>query len=262
MNNLDLKITNNEKHLSRISERFSDVQKTKLAKAARDFEGLLTSMMLKSMTKTTEGLFGEEGFGGGILDTVFENELSSLMANSSNTGIAEMIYKKLTGEEIEAVKKALEMKAPPVKTNTENTHPAISPANKSLYKLEKFDDIINEASQKYNVDKNLIKSVILTESAANEKAKSVANAKGLMQLIDSTARNMGVKNVWDPRENIFGGTKYLSNLIRQYNGDVKLALAAYNAGPGNVDKYNGVPPFNETKNYIARVFGYLNHFNG
>ena len=81
-----------------------------------------------------------------------------------------------------------------------------------------------------------------------------------MQLIDSTASSMGVKNVFDPKENIYGGTKYLSDLLRQYNGNVKLALAGYNAGPKNVDKYNGVPPFTETKNYITRVVGYLKHF--
>jgi len=83
-----------------------------------------------------------------------------------------------------------------------------------------------------------------------------------MQLIDSTASNMGVKNVWDPKENIFGGTKYLSQMLRKYNGNVNLALASYNAGPVNVQKYGGVPPFEETQNYIKRVIGYFNHLNG
>ena len=129
-------------------------------------------------------------------------------------------------------------------------------------RLNKYEDIINAASNSFGVDKNLIKSVILTESAANQNAVSSAKAKGLMQLIDSTATEMGVSNVWDPKENIFGGTKYLAEMLRKYNGDMNLALASYNAGPQNVDKYGGIPPFEETQNYVKRVKGYFNHLNG
>ena len=83
-----------------------------------------------------------------------------------------------------------------------------------------------------------------------------------MQLMDSTAVELGVENSYDPKQNIFGGAKYLSEMLRQYNGDLELSLAAYNAGPGAVNKHNGVPPFEETKNYISRIKGYLNYFNG
>ena len=97
--------------------------------------------------------------------------------------------------------------------------------------------------------------------SAKENALSKANAKGLMQLIDSTATDMGVKNVWNPAQNIEGGTKYISKMLKKYDGDVELSLAAYNAGPGNVDKYNGIPPFDETQKYVKRVLGYLNYLD-
>ncbi|MGE5682170.1 MAG: transglycosylase SLT domain-containing protein [Bacillota bacterium] len=290
---MELKITNEGKHISKtpeINERFSPDQKAKLAKASRDFESLLTSMMLKSMTKNTTGMFGEENLGGDVFQSMFENEISSMISKTKTLGVAEQLYKKITGEDLpsdvmknvvsklekdplfKAINEVnndendsaeqIEEEVKPVETKVNDNHPAIEPGKRSMHRLNKFEHIINEASKSYGVDKNIIKSVILAESAGNEKAHSAAKAKGLMQLMDSTARSMGVNNIWDPKENIFGGTKYLAGLLRQYNGNLKLALAAYNAGPGNVDRYNGVPPFSETKSYISRVMGYLNHLNG
>lgn len=271
---MDLKITNSE-HLagsSEVNDRFSPEQKTKLAKASKDFESLLTSMMLKSMTKTTGGLFGDEALGGDVFDGMFQNEIASFMTKKNSLGVAEKLYKKITGEDLSKTEPEIPAARPkkkkahaaevPVEVNAKNTSPAIAPSNSSLTRLDKYESIIEKAGKEYGIDKNIIKSVILAESAGNEKAHSVAQAKGLMQLLDSTASQMGVKNIWNPAENINGGTKYLAGLLRQYNGDLKLALAAYNAGPGNVDKYKGVPPFHETKTYITRVMGYLNHLNG
>jgi soluble lytic murein transglycosylase-like protein len=269
---MELKITNELKHFSSTPEiDFSKKsiankpvdESLKLKKAAQDFESLFTSMMLKSMSQTTEGLFGKESFGGDFYSTIFENEIASEISKGKGIGIADFIYKKLESRNLLENSENKINESPPIKMKTElKDLPDIIPGKNSLKRLSKYEHLINEASTLYGVDKNLIRSVILTESAANEKAISKAKAKGLMQLMDGTAKDMGVKNVWNPKENIFGGTKYLAQMLRQYKGDVKLTLASYNAGPGNVAKFNGIPPFEETKNYITRVLGYLNHLNG
>ena len=112
--------------------------------------------------------------------------------------------------------------------------------------------LIDKYSQKYNLDKNLVKAVVKQESGFNSKAVSPVGAQGLMQLIPSTAKGLGVRNPFDAEQNIAGGTKYLKNLINKYDS-VKLGLAAYNAGSGAVNKYGGVPPYKETQNYVNKI---------
>lgn len=119
--------------------------------------------------------------------------------------------------------------------------------------LKSFEFAINSAARKYRVDPALVRAVIHAESAFRPGARSKKGAMGLMQLMPDTAQDMGVANVLAPEDNIFGGVRYLAWLLEQNHGNTLLATAAYNAGPGAVKRYNGVPPFEETQTYVKRV---------
>jgi soluble lytic murein transglycosylase-like protein len=120
-----------------------------------------------------------------------------------------------------------------------------------------YDEIIEEAARTYQLDPRMIKAVMQTESAFNAMAVSPVGALGLMQLMPEVAKELGVTDPLDPRQNIMGGSKYLKQLLDAHDGNVRLALASYNAGPGNVAKYRAIPPFKETRNYVKKVTGLL-----
>jgi len=127
------------------------------------------------------------------------------------------------------------------------------------YSRTQYDNLITSVARNQGMNPSVIKSIIEVESGYNPYARSSKGAMGLMQLMPQTAQDLGVTDPWDPMENITGGTKYISWLIRKYNGNLMLALAAYNAGPSAVDSYGGIPPYQETADYVrnvlARIYG-------
>ncbi len=146
-------------------------------------------------------------------------------------------------------------------SSSANTTAANATSSGSVSSPENLEEYFKEASETYGVDINLLKAIARQESNFNPSATSSAGAMGVMQLMPSTAKGLGVTNAYDAQENIMGGAKLMAQNLKKYNGDVSLALAAYNAGGGNVDKYGGIPPFKETQNYVKKVLGYYQNSN-
>ncbi len=148
--------------------------------------------------------------------------------------------------------------------------PSVSAETRALYaqtsqdpgRFARFDPVIREAAQLYQLPEALIRAVIKQESDFNPYSVSTSNAMGLMQLLPSTAASMNVSDPFDPRQNILGGTRFLRLLANTFNGDLVLTVAAYNAGAGAVIRYSGVPPFDETQHYVRQVLRYYYEFRG
>jgi len=125
---------------------------------------------------------------------------------------------------------------------------------------EQINQLVQQNADIWQVDPALIKSVIANESSFNANAQSPVGAQGLMQLMPETATALGVRNSFDPAQNVAGGTRYLRSLLDRFKGDTRLAVAAYNAGPGAVEKYGDVPPYAETQSYVKNVLGSLDQY--
>ena len=178
-------------------------------------------------------------FGNLVKNDVSLNVNGRIVTNNNNDySIENAINNVVNANSVSAVAKAAAI----MQSVTSNTPPK-----------NQLISMIEQVSEKHGVDSKLVKAVIKQESGFNPNAKSKAGALGLMQLMPSTAKNLGVNDPLNPVQNVEGGVKYLKSMLNKYNGNVILALAAYNAGPNAVDKYLGVPPYKETQNYVRSI---------
>lgn len=177
--------------------------------------------------------------------TPFEEVLQS--SAKSNFGTL------LLDPRIKQVNANIVKQAPQVNLKNALTEATAVQANTQQTSKAQILNVVSQISKKHGVDEKLVQALIKQESGFNPKAKSKSGAIGLMQLMPATARNLGVKDPYNTVQNVEGGVKYLKSMLNKYNGNVILALAAYNAGPGAVDKYSGVPPYQETQNYVKNI---------
>ena len=137
---------------------------------------------------------------------------------------------------------------------------AVAPSDASPERFKRYNEVIREAATLYQIPEELVRAVIKVESDYDPRAVSRVGAQGLMQLMPETAQRMQVRDVMDPRENVLGGVRYLRVLANMFNGNLQLTLAGYNAGENAVVKHGGIPPFDETEDYVVKVLGYYRRY--
>ncbi len=215
-----------------------------LKKTCRDFEAIMIAQMIKVMYESLpKDSMIKDNAANSIYKSMYIEALSDKMAENSNLGLADEMFESLK-KDLHNHRQKNSTVGNKQKTATPNL-------------MEKIESAVKKASKMYSVPVKLINSIIKAESDFNPAAISSKGAVGLMQLMPKTAKDMGAENLSDIDENILAGTKYLSNLMKQFKNE-KMAIAAYNAGPSNVNKYNGLPPFKETRNYVKKVLAYEN----
>ena len=198
--------------------------------------------------------------------------------NSQNRGSKELNFAFILAALTEGSKGGMDVPVPRLGTslakNIKNVHPM--PENKEAPRVKKkegfsgvkevavskLEAMADQVAEKHGLNPVLLKAVVRAESDFNPRVVSRSGAMGLMQLMPETARSLGVKNPFDPMENLEGGARYLKSMIKRFDGDLKLALAAYNAGPGAVERYGGVPPYQETLSYVRKISGIMGGLNG
>lgn len=232
-------------------------------RVAREFEAMFTSMMLKAMRKTVgEGSLVPTSMGEKIYTDMLDSEYAKMTTNHASLGLADLIVKEIGHKESsEALngdwRKDFNVPLWAVQRQRTGDIGAAEPVRGGadlLFRVkDKWNGLIRSISSRLGVDEHLVTAVIARESAGNPLAVSHAGAKGLMQLMDGTARELGVVYPFSPEENIQGGVRYLKKMLQMFDGDEKLALASYNAGPGAVRKHNGIPPYRETQEYVKAV---------
>jgi soluble lytic murein transglycosylase-like protein len=238
--------------------------------------------MLSTMRKAFQDEDAEDsGFGGDIFKSMMDEQLSLALSKSGGIGLASILEKALGIETGSALKRpGKEVRISPVRVRDRYWNrnwsaaadgvPAEAASAKSTESktteskatgpggiLRIYDSTIRAASQVFNVSADLIRAVIMQESGGDAEAVSHKGAKGLMQLTDPTARELGVKDPFDPVQNIFGGTRFLAKMLKAFKGNIELALASYNAGAGAVRRYGGIPPYKETQNYVESIVARL-----
>ncbi|HUU30057.1 MAG TPA: transglycosylase SLT domain-containing protein [archaeon] len=249
-----------------------------LRKVSRELESIFIKQLMDTMQKTVpkEGITGDSP-GMETWRDLFNQKLAEKISEENSIGLAGMIYRQLSKDldrhrevppaeaEFNPIKKVFGPVSPKGNSETGSDKPAeIENSGESDRGLSSFKELIEKNSARYSLDPALVAAVVMQESGGNPRAVSRAGAQGLMQLMPQTADSLGIGDVFDPEQNIEGGTRYLRNLLDQFEGDEILALAAYNAGPTAVQRYNGVPPYPETQGYVEKVTalkGLFSHFS-
>jgi len=235
-----------------------------LAEAARRFEEMLSVRMLESMLSTLDegGLFDKEDTSSRFYQGMLSENLAQELSRGSGMGIAREILQQLDmdapddGDTEDSLLDAVSLNLERARYAGPSRRPVSwsdAPGRAALEGPRELLAMARDSAATHDLDPDWVCAVIRTESAWNPGARSGKGAMGLMQLMPGTARDLEVQNPWDPRQNIDGGVRYLKQMYERFGGDKRLATAAYNAGPGAVEKHGGVPPYPETRGYVRKI---------